>query len=457
METLEVRNFGPIVRASIVLKDVNIFIGPSSSGKSTIAKLCAILNDYDFIKKVKRFSKFKEYLEKYNVSEYLTTNTYIRYDSDVLTLTINNGRISNVPKENIIIDSYNALFQYAKLSQTVDFEYTELEVYEPVFEHLRILSEPIVKSLNQLSYKAFYNFKSITHRASFIYSKIFTELDSDNYDLDDESLYYDEDEFEEIVSEIELLTKNSIIFFRNELSELKSVQSSTYIPAERILFSLITEKVFSFENAKLALPQVMIDFGTIVEKAKISSKEYNLDFIGTKYKFDKGKNIITQNGYETELSKAASGIQTIIPLYLAIEYKIYTNDQNTNFIIEEPELNLYPTNQKKLIEYIIAKCTNKNGSLTITTHSPYILTCINNFIQGANAFQERPEMIESIKDIISPNYWLEYNRVSAYYINNGLTENIMNSDIKSIGASKIDDVSEEIGNEFNQLTDIIYS
>ena len=45
---------------------------------------------------------------------------------------------------------------------------------------------------------------------------------------------------------------------------------------------------------------------------------------------------------------------------------------NFRFIIEEPELNLYPTTQKLLLEYLIEKCTKGDNRLIVTTHSLYI-------------------------------------------------------------------------------------
>ena len=43
--TLIVKNFGPIKDLKLDLKDVNVFIGPQSTGKSTIAKLLSVLLD----------------------------------------------------------------------------------------------------------------------------------------------------------------------------------------------------------------------------------------------------------------------------------------------------------------------------------------------------------------------------------------------------------------------------
>jgi hypothetical protein len=57
---------------------------------------------------------------------------------------------------------------------------------------------------------------------------------------------------------------------------------------------------------------------------------------------------------------------------------------NTQFIIEEPEQNLFPDTQRDLVYHLLDKCLDdeRNHRLTITTHSPYILYALNNCMMG---------------------------------------------------------------------------
>ena len=50
------------------------------------------------------------------------------------------------------------------------------------------------------------------------------------------------------------------------------------------------------------------------------------------------------------------------------------------FLLEEPELNLFPSAQNKLVMYVIDKSIANNHRVLLTTHSPYILTSLNNLI-----------------------------------------------------------------------------
>jgi predicted ATPase len=62
-----------------------------------------------------------------------------------------------------------------------------------------------------------------------------------------------------------------------------------------------------------------------------------------------------------------------------IETNLFTT-QNSQFIIEEPELNLFPETQRDLVYYLLEKCSDqaREHRMTITTHSPYILYALNN-------------------------------------------------------------------------------
>lgn len=69
MNILTIENFGPIKKAKIEVKDMMVFIGPQSSGKSTLAKIITILNDFNFRQNDE--IKLIDELSKYNIKSYL--------------------------------------------------------------------------------------------------------------------------------------------------------------------------------------------------------------------------------------------------------------------------------------------------------------------------------------------------------------------------------------------------
>lgn len=78
MESIEIKNFGPIKHVKLDLKDINVFIGPTASGKSTVAKLVAIARDFSFVAKP-TFNLFRENIVKYNIDFKITDKTHVKY------------------------------------------------------------------------------------------------------------------------------------------------------------------------------------------------------------------------------------------------------------------------------------------------------------------------------------------------------------------------------------------
>ena len=82
---------------------------------------------------------------------------------------------------------------------------------------------------------------------------------------------------------------------------------------------------------------------------------------------------------EVKLSQTSSGIQSIIPLWIVFNQYVESKKKQI-LVIEEPELNLFPSTQHFLIDWIMRKMRKSNGSIVITTHSPYVLSVVDNLI-----------------------------------------------------------------------------
>jgi predicted ATP-dependent endonuclease of OLD family len=91
MERLIVKNFGPIKHIDIEIKDVNVFIGDNSTGKSTVAKLLGIfqtksqsLTDINFL--------LKQFVD-YNIDFTVSSETTIKYDFDECYIELRNYEV----------------------------------------------------------------------------------------------------------------------------------------------------------------------------------------------------------------------------------------------------------------------------------------------------------------------------------------------------------------------------
>lgn len=128
------------------------------------------------------------------------------------------------------------------------------------------------------------------------------------------------------------------------------------------------------------------------------------------------------------------------------------NITSTAFFIEEPELNLYPASQYELIRGLIKLLYGKEHTVFITTHSPYILTTLNNLIYAAEVAKQKPD---KVKSIVPENLWVNKEDVSAWKLTeNGVLENLMSDEVAMISAEEIDDISGTINDEFDELFEL---
>lgn len=127
--------------------------------------------------------------------------------------------------------------------------------------------------------------------------------------------------------------------------------------------------------------------------------------------------------------------------------------------IEEPELSLFPTSQKKMIEFLVKTMNTARNKTEIifSTHSPYILTTLNNLLLAKTAADENannPEILEKINGIVPKESRLDIKDLSVYEITGGIVSSIVDTSLNMVDADKIDGVSIKSSEEFSELLEI---
>lgn len=218
------------------------------------------------------------------------------------------------------------------------------------------------------------------------------------------------------------------------------------VPAARAFFSTIKDRIFSLLALEESIDPTLTQFGRFYEKTKQSfqeklSQKYKPlmeETIKGYYKYNNGFDVIVSGDDEIELSKSSSGQQEALPLLVSL---ISFPRSNRTLIIEEPEAHLFPSTQSRLLNFIVAQ--SKICDILITTHSPYILTSLNNCLIKGTRKKENADNVTAI----------EKNKVKTYSLNEGKSESIMDDagDIPIISTDYIDSISEEILNNFHEL------
>lgn len=224
-------------------------------------------------------------------------------------------------------------------------------------------------------------------------------------------------------------TKEGLITPRKVIPQDKlSLNKICFISDKRNEIADVIAGKTRVEDTESYFEETLSDFRTAVSEIET----FPIDYLGVEVKRVKDKNkerfVITSldedNEYTIGLENASSGIQTISPLALIVEYytKHYDSADGMNksifhyladsdslkhfnavmnageiphsniFIhIEEPELSLYPESQKSLIDFLVSRCfyleAKDNIYLMMATHSPYIVNYLNLLIRRAEIGQ----------------------------------------------------------------------
>ena len=117
-----------------------------------------------------------------------------------------------------------------------------------------------------------------------------------------------------------------------------------------------------------------------------------------------------------------------------------------------PETGLFPIAQNDLVAHY-ANLLNSGPSnrLLMTTHSPYILTALNNYIYAYQVGQKCPDEVSAL---IPKHLWIDPKRVSAYFVENGTARSIMDEELQHICAEEIDQASTLTNELYDKLLEI---
>ena len=265
------------------------------------------------------------------------------------------------------------------------------------------------------------------------------------------------------VNEIFKITKteghsnNYISLYQKLINILPEIYSfdSIYIPTERSFLHLIAENTLGLINNNVRIPKHLLESGQDYEKAIQTIKELPLNIIDKKLKYKReGKSsyIYHNENQKVDLLESASGLQSIIPVLLLVEYAKSLKDKyNFNFVVEEPELNIYPKAQHELIKYLVKNCLFDRKNLILTTHSPFVLASINNLLLAYDKGQSNPK---EVTKIIKKESWLNPKNFIAYELKNGKARLIMDDKLGQIKTNMIDTISDDFSNEFDKLLDL---
>jgi hypothetical protein len=123
-----------------------------------------------------------------------------------------------------------------------------------------------------------------------------------------------------------------------------------------------------------------------------------------------------------DLSAASSGVKGLMGLVLYLQI---IAEKGNLVVIDEPELNLHPSQQASLVEFLVL-LVNNGLKVAITTHSPYIVEHLQNLIL-ANDLNDKSDIVEKLY-LKREDAFIAKEDVGIYLFENGTAENILLSD-----------------------------
>ncbi len=413
---LIVKNFGPLKDIDIEVREMVTFIGAQASGKSTLAKLISILEDENFRRDDN--ITFEEELKKYNMFSLLTENSIINYTKGKYSFNFYKNNYKKVNTREILKNQF-----IQKITNSNSIEERQKSFEDLIISDLDLTNNQETKITKELNDKL-NNF--VKDRSNFESNGKIPVLKYLNY-------------YENLLIEYNVSVKFG----------------SLYIPSERNFLHLIVENTLGLINNNVHIPKHLLSVGQEYEKAIHIIKELPLTIINKNFKYKReGKTsyIYHNENEKVDLLESASGLQSIIPILLLVEYsKSLKEEYNFNFVVEEPELNLYPKAQHELIKYLVKNCLFDRKNLILTTHSPFVLASLNNLLLAYDKGQKHPK---EVNNIIKKESWLNPKNFIAYELKNGKAKKIMNDKLGQISENMIDGVSDAFANEFDKLLDL---
>lgn len=457
MQKIIVKNFRQISDAEIEIKKLLVLVGEQASGKSTLAKLIY------FFKSLK-----DDYFDL----------VYKNADS-----TVDNLKSTFI---GIIQDKFKIYFGYT----------TELEdTFEVIFYYDFISENSNQNKFLKLSKTSFLNvkfdnsyFRQISNKTGKIAREIvsFTRQQSGANQSNYQAIERAKARFiNDLINSVnELFYDNySPQFFpagRNitvsfpeqfQASFLSALPSANPPPKS---VDLVLMKSFIFHSKFLIDYFKGRDFSNnILENGQAQILRNTLAFfinhtqyiLQGKYSSSDGTEKIIYNGSESSnvtLNVASSGQQESIRIIQDLLYILLENQKSFR-IMEEPEAHLYPLAQKNIMELIALVINKTESQIVITTHSPYVLSILNNLLMYSVVLEKNPNANAVIKEHFgtmdldasqNEKINLTSKQLQAYSLSNQREKycsSIIDADTGLIGDNFLDNITEELNNDFNTL------
>ncbi|HFU75782.1 MAG TPA: ABC transporter [Arcobacter sp.] len=430
-------NLGNIAKGDVEINNLTLFAGQNNTGKTYVAYALYSLFDKDF---------------EYNLTEL-------------------NSIIDNLYKDGFYELDLKTFFDsnYQKMKQEVEVAFSKslsfvFSANENEFEKSKIKFElnatDIKKELLKIEYR--------TNISIGKKSKIVFEVIKEKNNTQLKAILFDDTIPKDVIYD-NLKAVLSRFVFNNLFS------NSFLLPAERTGLNLFYRELSSNRTAILhplrelrnlsRYPQPIADYidflNNSFELKKLNSDfkdlaiEIQTEILKGKYRLEKDgiyflpyKQYSNTNNFNQKISLHLSS-STVKTFFSLVFYLEHLAREGETLIIDEPELNLHPDNQRKIAR-ILTMIANRGIKVIVSTHSDYFVREINNLIMLKDEFKSKQEIMQ--KYGYNENMFISEKKVSAYLFDDNSIKLMEIDNKEGIIANTFDDVI----NSLNSSSDDIY-
>jgi AAA15 family ATPase/GTPase len=414
MRTLTVENFSCINSATLEIDKLTVIIGPQASGKSVLVKLCYFCLDIGL-------SQYSALLRRENIDKF--TNSIKERFTDWFPITAwGNGK-------------FKITFFAGEYSITI----TRKSYKGVIGDDFRIkFSDQFVTAYTECLKNAEKQTGTPSHH------EVSYEVEND--------------------WRVRELSATSY----KRLLGKDHVQYQAFIPAGRSFFTSVGKAIAAFEQGRVLDP-LILRFGRMYTaykdrpmryfEEKTEEKEHRkaiestmAQLLGGNFKRDGEKEFVqSHDGRKIPLSALSSGQQELLPIVTVLPW--FSGERNAALCyIEEPEAHLFPSTQSLLVQALVIAA--HSTSLIITTHSPYVITKINNLLKAGSLGRKQNQVLrKQLEQLIPRRAWLTPRSVRAYAMKDGALASILGDD-GLIDADYLDSISCDLSHEFSSLLEL---
>jgi predicted ATP-dependent endonuclease of OLD family len=442
---IAVQNLGTIKEGSISLdKSLTVLVGPNNSGKSYISYLI-----YGFLKDEDKFKDFSFDIKDDELKE----------DEEWLALGMKDILFNNIDRiaehlnthfnENII-KYFSSNKINAKLTLPFIKKVIENDIYSRMNWEGVVSSDDDLKWNGQvlkISRKKVKNFDVQLSVNNQILKNLWSFLAKDklypeihffpterlalsmlsNDEVERKSKQQDE------LSKLLLDNKADDEFIKNFLKEKKRFKPS-YPQA-------INDYIYFINDLRDIVKQEgdYADFADEIQEMLMQGKIAVSSYGDINY-IPEGQEEPIEIHISSSLVKSLSGL---------ILYFRHVAQEGDTIIIDEPEVNLHPNNQR-IIARVMAKAVNKGFKVILSTHSDYIIKELNNLVM-LNKANEKPEIKKALladlaKDGYDEDSYLKKEDLGVYFFNNHTIQEL-----------EVDDMGFDVATIDTELDKMTYS